>query len=318
MNPDVHRPGAVKVVFFSSSLLALPAILHLHGQGRLAAVVLTPRPDGEFALFEQQLQQAGIVRLPLMPDQPDGCVAAVRDLGADLGLICAFRHRLPEALRTAPAWGCYNIHPSHLPAYRGAQPLYWLIREGHRHSQYSVIRAEEGMDTGPVLLQEPFEIGPYDTLNALLGRMAARLPALVERVVEQLAATGGKPSLRPQDGEGASLAPMPTPDKLGVDWRQQDAARIADMVRAGNPQYGSLLRMGASQVQLLQATALQEDNFGLRPGTIMSIDLATGLKVATRDGVLRLDIVMNNDGVFDGYRFAMHTGLSVAMCFDSQ
>ncbi|GAA3533686.1 methionyl-tRNA formyltransferase [Zobellella aerophila] len=317
MNSDVRQDEAVKVVFFSSSLLALPAILHLHDQGRLAAVVLTPRPDGEFALFEQQLQQAGIARLPLLPDQPDGCVAAVRDLGADLGLICAFRHRLPEALRAAPAWGCYNIHPSHLPAYRGAQPLYWLIREGHRHSQYSVMRVEEGMDTGPVLLQEPFEIGPYDTLNALLGRMAAWLPQLAERVVEQLVATGGQPPLRPQAGEDASLAPLPTPAQLRVDWRRQEATEIADMVRAGNPQYGSLLRMAANQVQLLQATALREDNYGIKPGTILSIDQASGLKVATRDGVLRLDILMNNDGVFDGYRFAMQAGLSVAMCFDS-
>jgi methionyl-tRNA formyltransferase len=314
--------GQLRLVFFASSLMALPAVMHLWQRDLLVGVMLVPRADAEFHYYEQQLAAAGIPRIDFDPASIDTSVAMLRDLKPDLALVCGFNYLLPEALLTVPRLGSYNLHPSRLPAFRGANPLFWQLRQGVTDACLTAIKMDAGLDSGPILQQQEFAISQWDTFGSLLGRFSDVLPGFIDELVRKFEQDDGVVALSPQDTEGVNEgqgeAPVVTEAHLRVDWRHQTAIEIVNLARAANPNFGgTILSMNGVQLQLLQATKVEADNFHLKPGTILSICQRQGLLVTTLDGVVRLDILGNNAGWFDGYRFAIQHGLAVTMMFDS-
>lgn len=302
--------------------MALPAVMHLWQRGLLAGVVQVRRADAEFHYYEQQLAAAGIPRIDFDPVAMDTCVAMLRDLKPDLALVCGFNHLLPEALLTVPRLGSYNLHPSRLPAFRGANPLFWQLRQGVTDASLTAIKMDSGLDSGPILLQQGFAIGHWDTFGSLLGRFSDVLPRFIDELIRKFEQDDGAVTLSPQDtkglNEGQGEAPAVTEAHLRVDWRRQTAVDIVNLARAANPNFGgAILSMNGVQLQLLQASRVEVDNFHLKPGTILSICQRQGLLVTTLDGVVRLEILGNNAGWFDGYRFAVQHSLAVTMMFDS-
>lgn len=323
--PMMPDKGRLRLVLFASSLMALPAVMHLWQLGLLAAVVQVRRADAEFHYYEQQLAAAGIPRIDFDPAASDTCVAMLRDLKPDLALVCGFNHLLPETLLSVPRLGSYNLHPSRLPAFRGANPLFWQLARGETAGGICAIKMDAGLDSGPILHQQGFTIGHWDTLGSLLGRFSDVLPGFIDELVRKFEQDDAALVLSPQDCEGLSEglsegqgeAPAVTEAHLRVDWRRQTAVDIVNLARAANPNFGgAILSMNGVQLQLLQATKAEADNFNLKPGTILSICQRQGLLVATLDGVLCLEILGNNAGWFDGYRFALQHGLAVTMVFN--
>ncbi len=134
-------------------------------------------------------------------------VTQVRSLGVDLIVVAAFSRILRAELIGVPRLGCVNVHPSLLPRYRGPNPFYWVLANQDAKTGVTVHRIDEGIDSGPILLQREFDILQGDTEHTLQTRSAGLAAKLVVEAVALLAS--GTAQWIPQDNSAASYYPLP-------------------------------------------------------------------------------------------------------------
>jgi methionyl-tRNA formyltransferase len=201
---------------------------------------------------------------------------------ADAAIVVAYGLILPKPILDAPALGCLNLHASLLPRWRGAAPIRRAIMAGDRESGVSVMRMEEGLDTGPVALVERVLIGPH--MNAgELHDMLARLGA--DAMARALAALSrGSLAFTPQPEKGVTYAAKITNDEARIDWRLP-AATLHNLVRGLSPFPGAFfvadLGKGSERVKVLRAEPAQGSG---EPGDLLD-EQAT---IACGEGAFRL------------------------------
>lgn len=235
------------------------------------------------------------------------------ELKPDLLVVVSFGQILPKAVLDLPRFGAVNVHASILPKYRGPAPIPAAILAGDTETGVTIMKLDEGVDTGPVLACEPLRIAPDDTTGSLTEKLAllgARLlvPTL-ERYIQHELSPATRPVPRSPKGIVGSLGEVwPTPQNDAeatrcrfikkaqgtVDWTQP-AASIARMVRAYDPWPRAYTMWNGKRLILRKATPLQTSevpllNFGsLQVGTV--VRAAQGVGVATGDGLLQLEEV---------------------------
>ena len=311
--PERQHNRKNTLVLFASSMMVIPAINQLLQTGQLAGVIVPNQQEPSTQQLVQQLQQAGIPFQVYLNEKPDQILPSIDQWQAHVGLIYTFPSLLPDTIRHAFRLGLYNLHASPLPKYRGALPLYWQIRNGETQSSLTIIRTEEEADSGDIVLQQPFPIHPIDTLNSLASTMVAEAPGLILAFLKKLASDELQPT--PQGGE-PTLAPMPQPEDLVINWNTMTATEISAIARAGNPQFnGAIIQWRQSHLALMQATPTTRPKYGVEPGTILHIGEPEGLIVATVDGALRLDIILVTEGLFSGLAFAERFSLEAGVRF---
>ncbi len=148
------------------------------------------------------------------------------EMTPEVVLVACLPERLDEFWISLSPAGCFNLHPSLLPAYRGPAPLFWQLKDGLEQTGVSVHRVEARIDAGPILVQEAHSIDPEDnlaTLNAMLAAAGARAFALALRDI-----VSGKAQLTPQDEAIASAHPWPKDEDFSLDpgWSARRAFRF--------------------------------------------------------------------------------------------
>jgi methionyl-tRNA formyltransferase len=222
-------------------------------------------------------------------------VAAITQGGPlDVAVVVAFGQIFPRQLLDLPRQGCINLHASLLPAWRGAAPIQAAIAAGEAETGVTTMRMEEGLDTGPILLQQATAIGPQETA----GDLSRRLAEMGGRLVVETLARLEQGDLAPvaQRDELATYAPRLTRDSGRVDWRA-GAKELFDRLRAHAPWPGSTAELAGRPVKIVWARPLAEGELpaagapGVSPGTFLG--LADGrLAVACGGGtVLGLEIL---------------------------
>jgi methionyl-tRNA formyltransferase len=195
-------------------------------------------------------------RVPLLRPERVGdaaVVAALAELGADLGVVVAFGQFLPKSVRTLPRQGfLVNAHASLLPRHRGAAPVAHAILAGDAETGISVMRVEREMDAGPVALVRRTPIGADEDAGALEERLAALAADAIAEAVDRAAA--GTLAWTPQDGSRATFAPKLGPDDARLDWREP-AAALARRVRAMAPRPGAFTDWRGERLRILAARA---------------------------------------------------------------
>jgi len=303
------------VTVLTSSSAALPLISLLAQRQQLAGVLLFGHWDQEKQQIDAQLRHAGITTSYCPPGDSNPAISALTAWQSQLGMVFCCSEKIPAAVVQIPKHGMINLHGSALPEYRGPDPIYWQIRNGETHSMLTAHRLEETFDTGPVIAQQPFEIGPYDTAHHVFNNLLQQLPALLDCLFEQLQQQGHLQG-KPQQGKARHQAPRVNEQDLLINWHRLSATQLCNQVRAGNPQYGGAqLVLGQGQAQLLQASPSALPDYGAAPGTIIHLSPEQGLVVAVKSGSVRLEIVANNDGVLSGYRFAHNCQLTAGIQF---
>ena len=146
----------------------------------------------------------------------------------DVICVACFNQKFPPALLTLPRYGCVNLHPSMLPAYRGPAPLFWAFRNGERAWGVTVHLMDEGLDTGDILLQAHIEIPEGARGDALEAQCASVGAGLMAAAVRSLWAGDARPTKQPD--EGSSYFPWPSPEDFRVspEW---PARRAFNFVR---------------------------------------------------------------------------------------
>ena len=241
-----------------------------------------PRPAGRGhkpspSAVQVAAEAAGLaLRMPARLDAEEARAFAA--LGLDAAIVAAYGLILPKAMIEAPRLGCLNVHASLLPRWRGAAPIERALIAGDRETGITIMRMDEGLDTGPILLAEPIAIGPRTTAAELYEAIAARGAALVLDALDGLAQ--GRLLPRPQPQDGMTYARKIRREEGRLDWRLP-AATLERMVRALNPSPGVFFEAG-ERIKLLAA----ETAPGL-PGTAPGTVLDDALAIACGDGALR-------------------------------
>ena len=159
--------------------------------------------------------------------EPD-CQQQLAQLGADVYVVVAFGQILPPEILQQPPLGCWNGHGSLLPRWRGAGPIQWSLIEGDSTTGVGVMAMEEGLDTGPVLLERAIPIGLLENAHQLAERLAGLTGTLLVEALPLIEAAGPGPEaerlqrlgVRVQSEEGMTYARMLTKEDAQIDWNQ--------------------------------------------------------------------------------------------------
>jgi methionyl-tRNA formyltransferase len=283
----------MRIVFAGTPAFAVPALQALLDRPEWAPVAVLTQPDRgagrgrkvRFGPVKQLAVDAGID--VLQPHSLKGADAQA-ELAAyrpDLLVTAAYGLLLPRAVLELPAHGCWNLHASLLPRWRGASPINQAILAGDEESGISLMQMEAGLDTGPVILQERTPIGPEETAGELHDRLAA---LAAEALVDGLARLEGGtlPAAQPQDEARATHAPLISKTDARIDWRRS-AAEIDRMVRAYQPWPVAWGRLdGTDGVRIHRARPFEGRG---DPGSIFHDAAGAGrLVVACGDGALEI------------------------------
>jgi methionyl-tRNA formyltransferase len=283
----------VKVVFMGSAELACPGLRALcrDPNFNVAAVVTQPdRPKGrDLKVLPSPVKACALeARLPvLQPERArkEDFIEQLRRLAPDLIVVIAYGQILPPAILELPKHGCLNVHTSLLPKYRGAAPIQWAILEGETETGVTIMKMDQGLDTGDIIAVARTPIAPEDdagTLHDRLGRMGAEL---LVRTIPDYAA--GKITPRKQPAEGASYARKIKKEDGQIDWHQP-ARKIWNRVRAFVPWPVAFtyFRERDKNHLLKIWSAAEEPSVSGAPGTVLQAD-KQGLVVACGTGALR-------------------------------
>jgi methionyl-tRNA formyltransferase len=282
---------AMRVVFMGTPDFAVPTLTALREAGHDIAAVYTrpPQPAGR-GLGERMSPvhvAARNLELPLVMPKTLRLPAAedlFRSHRADCAVVVAFGAILPASILDAPRLGCFNVHASLLPRWRGAAPIERAILEGDRRTGITIMRMAEALDSGPICLVEDVAIGKADTAGDLVGRLA-QLGA--GSMVKSLAALeSGALDCRPQGESGVTYARKIGNDEARVDWRRS-SDEVRRHVNALSPAPGAWCEMAfggkRERVRLLRAAPAEGAG---HPGTILHVE---PLVVACGEGAVRFE-----------------------------
>ncbi len=268
---------------------AVPTLAAIIGADHEVVAIYTraPRPAGR-GMAERPSPVAaagarfGIPVLTPRTLRSDEAVQAFGAHAADAAVVVAFGLILPKPVLDAPALGCLNLHASLLPRWRGAAPIQRAVMAGDPESGISIMRMEEGLDTGPVGLVERVPIGPETNAGELHDALAG-LGA--DAMVRALAALSrGSLTFTPQPEAGVTYAAKIGNDEARIDWRIE-AKVLHDRVRGLSPFPGAFfeadLGKGVERVKLLRARLAEGTG---QPGALLD-DEGT---IACGTGALRL------------------------------
>ena len=304
----------MRVLFWGTPQYAVPTLKALHSAGHEVLGVVT-QPDRRRGRGKQ-LMPSPVKQVALELDIPVftperirrdlECQLALKKLNADLSIVVAFGQILPSSVLEQPPLGCWNGHGSLLPRWRGAGPIQWSLLEGDQETGVGVMAMEEGLDTGPVLLERRCRIGLLETAEDLAVRLSAVTAELMLEALPLIASVGPGPQedrlqrlgVTPQQDRNVEVtyARMLTKEDLTLNW-SESALALHRRVMALHP--NAFTRWRGQRLKLLRSEPLierlrdelSEETRGLvgrwptgttKPGTVLSAEPGLGLVVSTR------------------------------------
>jgi methionyl-tRNA formyltransferase len=278
---------ALRIAFMGTPDFAVPTLAELIAQGHEIVAVYSqpPRPKGRGMALEpgpihKFADSAKLpVRTPLSLKSAEE-QEAFAALDLDVAIVVAYGLLLPKAILDAPQLGCFNLHGSLLPRWRGAAPIQRAVMAGDAKTGVMVMRMNEGLDTGPVLMAESVPVGRKTSgdLTAELSRLGADLMVRALGALER-----GAVVPHPQAEEGVTYAKKIAKDEARIDW-SKSAAEIDCHIRGLSPFPGAWTEANGERLKILYAEPV--DGQG-RPGTLLD----DALTVACADGAVRLQKV---------------------------
>ena len=280
----------MRTIFFGSPDFAVPCLDALNDISDIAAVISQPdRPAGRGLAMRPPAVKQRALELGLDVWQPTKIRAAefaekLSALEADVAVVVAYGRILPNAVLDAPRTGCVNVHASLLPRWRGAAPIQWSIVYGDEETGVTLMKMDEGMDTGPILATASTPIARDDdaaTLSARLSEMGAEL--LREQLPRYVA---GDLTPQPQDESDSTMAPLLKKEHGRIDWNKP-AQAVHNQIRGMNPWPGAHTVLGERRIKVHRTVASTLDPEGATPGQVIALD-PEGILVACTEGTLEI------------------------------
>lgn len=288
----------MRIVFAGTPEFAVSSLRAAARHHEVVAVYTQPdRPAGRGrGLAASPVKNEAVARgIPVFQPESlkdEAAQQQLRALQPDLMVVVAYGLILPRAVLAIPTHGCWNVHASLLPRWRGAAPIQRAIQAGDPQTGVCLMQMEAGLDTGPVLLQQSLAIADADTGGQLHDRLA-ELGAQVLADGLGLLRAGLKPIAQLQPEQGVTYAHKLDKAEARLDWAA-DAAALARTVRAFNPWPVAEAQLAGERVRIHGALAL-DDNQGQAPGTVLAAS-RDGIDIACGQGALRLRVLQREGG----------------------
>jgi len=303
----------LRLIFMGTPDFAVPTLLELVGRGHDVAAVYTraPRPAGrgmasQPSPVEREARRFGLPVATPATLRTAEAQAQFAAHAADAAVVVAYGLILPRPILEAPRLGCFNLHASALPRWRGAAPINRAIMAGDSATAATVMKMEEGLDTGPVAMAEPVAIAPDMTAGELHDVLAQLGTDLMARALAALKKDALV--LTPQQSEGVTYAAKIDKNETRIDWTKPWKA-VHDHCRGLSPFPGAWCEIAGARVKVLRTT--RGEGAGA-PGTALD----DRLTVACRDGAIHIvelqpagKRAMKTDEFLNGNQVPAGTGL---------
>ena len=284
----------LRLVFMGTPEFAVPSLrVLMTREDPLIGVVTQPdQPAGRgLARYPSAVKSCALEHdIPIFQPaklRPPEVLERLRAWRPDLLVIAAYGKLLPKGLLDLPLHGCINVHASLLPKYRGAAPIQRAIVNGETQTGITIMRVNEQMDAGDILLQKALPISATETGSSLHDNLAALGAETLNRALSLFRA--GRLVARPQDESQATYATAIKKEDGRIDWTE-DAASIERRIRAFNPWPSAYTSLGGKLLKIHAAHLAHPPVSGAAPGTV--VRSARGqLLIATGRGILALEEV---------------------------
>lgn len=249
---------------------------------------------------EYALEKGIPVYQPVKIRSNEEFIQEVQRLNPDLICVVAYGKILPKELLDIPRLGCVNVHGSLLPKYRGAAPIQWAVLNGDKETGVDTMYMDVGMDTGDIILEEKVEIGEDETTGELWERLKVIGAKLLVETVKQIEQGTAPRRKQPED---FTLAPMLEKEMAKIDWENQTALEIKNLVRGLNPIMGAYTFLRGKKIKLWKVRLIEEDELYTRfpdlaeysyklkevvPGTVLFSGDKNGLYIKATEGILEV------------------------------
>ena len=276
----------MRLIFMGTPDFAVPTLIEIVGRGHEVAAVYTrgAKPAGrgmelQPTPVEREARRFGLSVLTPTTLRTEEAAAAFRAHKADAAVVVAYGLILPVPILDAVPLGCFNLHASLLPRWRGAAPINRAIMAGDAETGVMVMRMAEGLDTGPIAMAERMAVAPDMTagdLHDVLARLGADLMVRALGALER-----GSLQLTPQPEHGVTYAAKIGKNETRIDWGKSWKA-VHDHCRGLSPFPGAWFELpGAGRIKVLRTTRGEGSG---APGAVLD----DRLTIACREGAVRL------------------------------
>ncbi len=297
----------MRIVLIGQAAFAKEVLDGIRERKHDIAAVYCP-PDGKGGRVDPVKERALELEIPVLQHRTlkgDEVKREFADLEADLGVLAYVTQIVPPAVFDAPKLGSICFHPSLLPRYRGGSAIPWQVIKGETKTGVTVFWTDDGIDTGPILLQKEATIDETDTGGSLYFKKL--FPLGVEVVLESIdrieAGTAGREA---QDESLATYDPLCRDEHGEVDWHRP-IDDVFNLIRGCDPQPGAYRRIGDTMVRLYDVS--RADAVG-KPGEIVSMG-DTGVVVAGNGGALSVGRMRAGGGKVAAAECVAELGLKV-------
>jgi len=289
----------VKILFLGTPEFALPCLLRLRGERHEIVGILTQpdRPAGRGKRMTPSPVKRWATSLGLPVLQPEklkdpALFSSLQPLKADLFVVVAYGKILPPDMLRLPPQGCVNVHASLLPRYRGAAPIQRAIMAGELWTGITIMQMNEGMDTGPILLQAPHPILPSDDAGALHGRLALLAARTLSFALDEMRQGRLHPIDQPE--EGVSYAPPVQKEEAHILW-DRPAQTLLLQIRGLSPKPGAFAFYKGMRLKILKTRIGKGEMPPRPPGVVLAVD-EEGIRVATGDSASLVLLKLQPEG----------------------
>ncbi|HTC01634.1 MAG TPA: formyltransferase family protein [Ferruginibacter sp.] len=306
----------IKAILLCSTRFAIPALQEMAFFNQLAAIVI---PSKNSAMIEQVQSVLNGITIPIVLVDRDNfeekIIQAIQQYNVNLGLMMTFSFRLPKSVYELPAKGFFNFHPSPLPAYRGADPIFQQIKNKEQTAGVTIHKLDENFDTGAIVQKEIIKIEPTDTYGILTSKLS-HVAAKIARVLIKMISFDIDIPSKMQDESVASSFKKQSANDIIINWKEMDATTIIALINACNPwNKGAVAKLNNKIIRLVEAEKIGGSNEILIPGRIFSIS-SNGLFITTINSeAISVNIIYTDEG-FLGTKQFNKIGLLAGNQFD--
>lgn len=305
----------VKALLLCNNPIAIPGIKEFLFYGKVAVIAIPKRNKEMQQVLEQMTKETGTPLLLLNKKEYRAQLTqAIEQYGVNVGLMMTFPFIIPQEILNMPAKGFINFHYGLLPKCRGPHPILWHLLNNDPECGVTVHKVDEGIDTGPIIMQERIPIAENDTYGTLQGKLAFIAGRLAANLLKILSYGTMVPATAQNEADAAYFE-MPVAADLTINWKEMDSAQIIRIINACNPWNkgaGAVVNNWFLGITEAEPAGKYEENNDTVPGTILACNKNDGLTVLTLGKeILRINIIYTQEGFFSGYRladFGVNTG----------
>jgi methionyl-tRNA formyltransferase len=266
-------PKRPRILFMGTPEFSIPSLRSLISEGHeiLAVVTQPDRPEGRgkkiaFSPVKKLALEHNILTIQPEKVSDTNFCGLIREKAPDIIIVVAFGQILSKELLMIPKWGAINIHASLLPKYRGAAPIQRAILNNESVTGLTIIRMDEGVDSGPILYQESVQIKEDETAGRLHDRLSDKAGNLLIRFLRIMSKGEVKEIF--QDHASATYAPKIDKKMAMIEW-DLEAQKISSLIRALDPSPGAFTMIKGIKIKVFSPRILDAEGLSTVPGRVI-------------------------------------------------